>query len=82
MMAMSPGASSLSRSSDLRDAPSTLKVSFRVFKYYLETEQFDAMYSNGDAETIYDTHNGSAHDTVLCEWSRRCALYGVGGAVL
>lgn len=82
VMPMSSGASTPSRSGGLRYVPFTLDVFLSECKDYLETSRLDAMPSNGDAKTIYNTRNGFDRDMASGAWSLFWAQWGGRCAVL
>lgn len=73
-MAMSSGASMPCMSGGLHSALLMLDVYLHKYKDYMDTERFDAILSNGDAETIYDVRNGFDRDTALGACSYRWSL--------
>lgn len=79
---MLSGAITPSCSGFLRYMPSALDVYLHYYKDYLEMERFNAMPSNGDAETVYNARNGLYGDTALGAWVRRWTHWDGHGAVL
>lgn len=61
-------------------APLLLNVYLCDYDEFLDTVRSTALPSNGNTETIFDTHNGLVCYTVLGVWSRR-ALIAVDAAL-
>lgn len=81
-MVNTSGGSTPSRLGGICYAPISLDVYLCDYKYFLDTQRFEAMPSNGDAETIYGVCNGADFNTALGACTRRWAHWDGLGAVL
>lgn len=79
---MSSGLSTLSTSFSLYYVPFALDVYVHDYDGYLDAERFCAMFSNGDAITIYNTINGVDCGATLDARVRRWRHWGGRSAVL
>lgn len=81
-MAMTLGASTACRPRGFSNTPSTLDMYSRRNEGFLNTKRPDAMFSSGNAETMYHTRSCFDRDTALGAGSRRWSHRGRRGAAL